>query len=164
MSQMMLNNSSLKSTLLAGLLSVALFSCETEKAEVREVKNKNSMTTISTPEPQNQEMASLVVVGEPVYNFGDIKQGEVVENTFTVKNTGSAPLVISNIQTTCGCTTPNYEKGTAISPGETSEILVRFNSRGKVGRQDKKVTIFANTPESVHAVYMRGNVLTDKNS
>ena len=106
--------------------------------------------------------SAIEIQGESVYNFGEIKAGEVVEHTFQLRNTGIAPLIISDIQTTCGCTTPDFEKGKLISPGESTDVLVRFNSQGKSGIQNKKVTIFANTAESVHAVYMKGNVLVDQ--
>src|SRR5690606_30571961 len=80
---------------------------------------------------------------ETEHDFGDITQGETVEHVFAYKNTGNAPLVLNNVLTTCGCTAPQWPK-TPIAPGEESQIKVRFNSAGKMGRQNKVITVQSN--------------------
>jgi hypothetical protein len=65
------------------------------------------------------------------YDFGKIKQGEVVSYRFAFTNTGKAPLIISNATATCGCTVPAWPK-TPVLPGDTASIAVTFNSTGKV--------------------------------
>ena len=47
-----------------------------------------------------------VMVGSATHDFGEIAQGDKVEHTFRFRNTGNEPLVITNVQVTCGCTTP----------------------------------------------------------
>lgn len=81
---------------------------------------------------------------EKTHDFGTIDEGEVVEHTFTFTNNGNAPLVITNARGTCGCTVPNWTKE-PVAPGETGEMLVKFNSRGKRNQQNKSVNITANT-------------------
>src|ERR1041384_7113840 len=68
------------------------------------------------------------------YDFGDIVQGEKVEHTFKFTNTGNQPLIITNIQVTCGCTTPKGLPRDPIAAGARGEITIAFNSVGKLGR------------------------------
>jgi hypothetical protein len=78
------------------------------------------------------------------HDFGTVDEGKVVTHTFKFKNVGEAPLVISNIQTSCGCTTPSYTRE-PVAPGSTGEIQVQFDSRGKAGVNNKRITVYANT-------------------
>ncbi|WP_425482547.1 DUF1573 domain-containing protein, partial [Fulvivirga aurantia] len=71
---------------------------------------------------------------EEKHDFGDIHQGDKVEHVFQFENTGNEPLIITNVQTTCGCTAPEWPKD-PVAPGQTGKIKVVFNSAGKIGRQ-----------------------------
>jgi uncharacterized cupredoxin-like copper-binding protein len=77
------------------------------------------------------------------HDFGTIAQGTNVEHTFTFTNTGKAPLVITNASSSCGCTVPTWTKE-PIAPGESGEMLVKFNGSGQ-NQVTKTVTITANT-------------------
>lgn len=78
------------------------------------------------------------------HDFGEIQPGEKVEHTYTLVNQGTEPLVITNIQVTCGCTIPKGWPRDPIEPGQKADITVAFNSTGKFGRQNKVVTIVSN--------------------
>jgi hypothetical protein len=91
------------------------------------------------------------------WNFGTIKQGDVATNVFKFENTGSEPLIITKAKGSCGCTAPNWPKE-PIAPGETGEIEVKFNSRGKKGSQNKTVTIWANTTPNQTRLRVTGEV------
>lgn len=91
-------------------------------------------------------------------DFGDITQGEKVEHVFKLENTGNAPLVISNVAATCGCTVPSWPKE-PIAPGKAAEIKVTFNSKGKMGKQNSVVRIYSNATEPIEKVSMISNVL-----
>ena len=54
-------------------------------------------------------------------NFGEIRQGKPVTTTFEFTNTGAAPLLISSVKTSCGCTASNWTKD-AIQPGESCNL------------------------------------------
>ena len=81
---------------------------------------------------------------EMEHDFGTIKDGDVVEHSFTFKNVGEAPLIIQSARGSCGCTVPAPPKE-PIPVGGTETIKVKFDSKGKVGNQNKTVTITANT-------------------
>lgn len=91
------------------------------------------------------------------YDFGTITEGEVIEKKYFFKNTGTAPLVILNATSTCGCTVPEWPKH-RIPPDSTGFILVRFKSKSKEGSQNKDVTIFANTIPNHSKINIRGTV------
>jgi hypothetical protein len=78
------------------------------------------------------------------YNFGQIKEGEKVIHSYKFQNTGEAPLIIENVQPTCGCTAPDWSKE-PIPVGGTGFVKVEFDSNGKQGVQNKTVTVSANT-------------------
>ncbi len=95
---------------------------------------------------------------ESSHDFGDIKQGDKVEHTFTFKNSGTEPLILSNVLTTCGCTATNWPRD-PIAPGKSGEITVRFNSAGKMGRQNKVVTVVSNATNAQERVKIITNIL-----
>jgi len=78
------------------------------------------------------------------HDFGTIKQGDQVECTFKITNSGKEPLIIEEAHGSCGCTVPDYPKE-PIAAGQTRDMKVKFNSAGKKGKQSKTVMITANT-------------------
>lgn len=88
---------------------------------------------------------------------GEVIEGEKVETQFRFINTGKSPLVVSNVEASCGCTVP--EKPTEpIMPGEEGQIKAVFDSKGRPGRNIKQLRVFANTPEPMHTVTFFVNV------
>jgi hypothetical protein len=91
------------------------------------------------------------------YNYGSIKQGESVSYSYKFTNVGKEPLVITSAHGSCGCTVPDWPKE-PIKKGETGLIKVTFNSAGKMGAQDKTVTINSNAKVSPIVLHIKGNV------
>lgn len=81
---------------------------------------------------------------EPDFNFGTVATGTEVTNDFAFTNTGKVPLLIADARSTCGCTVPDWPR-TPIAPGDSGVISVVFDTKNKVGRQAKPITITANT-------------------
>ncbi|MDO7853867.1 DUF1573 domain-containing protein [Hymenobacter convexus] len=94
---------------------------------------------------------------ESKYDFGSVVQGGTVDHTFKFKNTGTAPLVISNIGVSCGCTTPEWTKE-PVMPGKSGTIAAHFNSAGKMGMQNKVLTIESNAAAGSTTVSLVGEV------
>ncbi|CAN5356596.1 hypothetical protein BH09BAC3_BH09BAC3_09500 [soil metagenome] len=99
------------------------------------------------------------------HDFGDVAQGDKVEHIFKFKNTGKEPLIITNVQVTCGCTVPKGWARDPIAPGQQGEITIAFNSLGKFGKQNKVVTVISNAanPEAGQ-ISFTANVLEKKPS
>ena len=93
----------------------------------------------------------ILTFSEKIFNFGEITQNDVVEHVFTFENTGSTTLILTQVKTTCGCTVPSWPRE-PIASGETSEITVRFNSRGKSGMQNKIITIISNAQNATEKI------------
>jgi hypothetical protein len=83
-----------------------------------------------------------IVLKETVFDFGKIPQGKPVYHYFEVMNSGKTPMVISNIQTSCGCTTPEWSKE-PIPPGETTKVKVGYNAAAE-GQFEKIITLTYN--------------------
>jgi hypothetical protein len=95
------------------------------------------------------------------HDFGDIYQGDKVQHVFTFENTGTEPLIITNVQVTCGCTAPRWPRD-PIAPGQEGEITIQFNSTGKIGRQNKVITIVSNSVDPHNKISIVTNVLPKK--
>ena len=94
------------------------------------------------------------------HDFGTMAQGDVLEHTFKFTNTGNEPLVITNVQVSCGCTTPKGWPRDPVMPGGSGELTVAFNSTGKMGAQTKPVTIVSNAINDAKLVFTA--VVTEK--
>lgn len=80
-----------------------------------------------------------------VLDFKSVESGEVVQGSFVFTNEGKYPLVIYEVNTSCGCTVADYPRG-EIAPGEKGMISVKYDSEGSAGmRISKEVTVNANT-------------------
>ncbi|MFY0686109.1 MAG: DUF1573 domain-containing protein [Cyclobacteriaceae bacterium] len=105
-------------------------------------------------EPVN---GAKIVFAEKKHDFGDIKQGDVVEHVFEFENVGNQPLILNQPRTTCGCTTPTWPRE-PIAPGEKSSITVKFNSRGKIGVINKVVTVTSNAVNNIERISIETNI------
>jgi len=105
----------------------------------------------------------VITFEKKTHDFGDIFQGDKVEETFKFANTGTEPLIITNVQVTCGCTTPKGWPRDPIMPGGKAEVTVAFNSAGKMGKQNKVVTVVSNAVNADGAqISFTTNVLEKK--
>ncbi len=91
------------------------------------------------------------------YDFGTIKQGDKVQHEFRFSSDGTEPLVISQAQGSCGCTVPDYPKQ-PLKKGEKGVIKVTFDSAGKMGSQDKTVTIMSNSTGGAVVLHIKGTI------
>lgn len=77
--------------------------------------------------------------------------------TFEFKNTGSTPVIVTNVQTSCGCTTA--EKPTEpIAKGKSSKIVVGYDTK-RVGPFTKQITVTTNASADPIVLTIKGNVL-----
>ena len=96
---------------------------------------------------------------ERVYDFGVVEPEDKPQHRFTFKNTGQTDLVISEVESSCGCTAVLLSEE-RIPPGELGKIEVKFDPRGQRGRQQKTVSIHSNAEnESVIQLTIQGVVI-----
>ncbi len=141
------------SSILSLGLIVALVSCSNSKADTsnsstiekgNESAKQTNQLSYNEGEVEQGLPTTTVKWDRLIEDFGTVDQGEVLETKFTLTNTGSEPLIINNATSTCGCTVPTVEKNKPIQPGESTEIGVRFDTKGKKGKNNKPINVFAN--------------------
>lgn len=118
---------------------------------------QQGIAQIAEPADLPQQQHATIEFDQDEFNFGTIAQGEMVKNVFTFTNTSDIPLIIVNAKGSCGCTVPEWPRE-PIMPGESSQLLVVFNSKGKLGSQAKKVSITANTEIANTFLTLKGKV------
>lgn len=91
-----------------------------------------------------------------VVDYGTIDKGSDPKRTIKFKNTGTAPLVITNCKGSCGCTVPTCPKD-PIMPGETGKLEVRYDTN-RVGAINKTVTVKSNAANGTTYIKVKGKV------
>ena len=95
------------------------------------------------------------------YDFGKVKQGDMVRHVFHFTNKGRQPYFIQDVKTTCGCTVPEWTRDT-IRPGGAGEVRVDFNTGGKSGRQLKIIRVVGNTAPPEMILQLGGEIKVSK--
>jgi len=97
------------------------------------------------------------------YNFGFVRQGRVIKIEYYFENTGKDPLIISNIEVSCGCTIADFPHH-PIKHGESGMILITFDTKEKYDRQDRIVEVISNASNSPTKLRFKGVVLESRKS
>ena len=92
-----------------------------------------------------------------VIDYGTIEKGADGVRVFEFTNTGDAPLIISSVKSTCGCTVPKKPEG-PILPGETGEIEVKYDTN-RVNPIRKTITVVSNADTPTVALRIKGEVI-----
>jgi hypothetical protein len=138
------------SILFLGLCNFAL------QAQTRtKLKVKDKTPTVTTKD--SPAKGAVLSVEKSVCDLGEIIEGVKAKATFTVTNTGDAPLMIIDVVKSCGCTEPTFPKH-AIQPGEEVEISALYNSKGRPGNFSKTLTVKHNGEGGNVYLVLRGTV------
>ncbi|WP_458627645.1 DUF1573 domain-containing protein [Winogradskyella sp. PC D3.3] len=95
-----------------------------------------------------------------VINYGTITQNAEGKRIFTFTNTGDAPLLITKVKTSCGCTVPNYSKA-PIQPGDQGELEIKYDTK-RLGAFTKTVTVISNAEGGNKILKIKGNIVASK--
>ncbi|OUS00535.1 hypothetical protein A9Q86_11145 [Flavobacteriales bacterium 33_180_T64] len=117
---------------------------------------------LSTSLSFSQEQAKHQKIGvlafeEEVIDYGTIQQHDNGIRTFKFKNRGRAPIVISKVKTSCGCTVPTYPKQ-AILPGESATIEIKY-ATSRIGKFSKSIIVISNADDGQKKLQIKGNVI-----
>ncbi len=168
----------MKKIVVFGCLCSLLYACSSD-SELKDMRGKEVSSTIAADELSQKELEeSLAKIRQEeeekerkakeaqttlefdklTHDFGNVKPETPNTTTFRVKNTGTKPLIIENVEASCGCTTPKKPEK-PILPGESDDITVTFKSNpGQSGEQKKTVTVTANTEDKTHLLEIRAFV------
>lgn len=133
------------------LATLALVSCKKNETAEQLQTNSSEVTPLQKAPVMESDLIggahkgpqTTLALSEPSFDFGKIKKGDVVEHVYEVTNTGKNPLIISNVQPTCGCTVPDFTKD-PILPGQKGKITLKFNSANFDGVVHKSAEVYAN--------------------
>ena len=106
-------------------------------------------------EPSNPNAAEISFA-KTVHDYGTIYQGGDGACEFKFTNTGKAPLIITNVQASCGCTTPSWTKE-EVMPGGSGFIKATYNAAA-VGQFNKTITVTANIESGFVQLTIKGEV------
>ena len=141
------------------ILVLALFllsSCD-------EKKNEGLLSTDLVTSPQSATQSSdkkpVISFEKKEHDFGTLLQGEVVTYSFHVTNTGDVPLLISSVNSSCGCTVGDYPHD-PIAPGKGGAIKVTYDSKGHHGFQSRSLTVMSNAIPAKTILRIKGKVQT----
>jgi len=119
--------------------------------------NAQGVAPTTTPAPNPAKMAAISFVDkENKYEFGAVPQGTPVTHVFNFKNTGKEPLVLSAVNTTCGCTVPEWPRD-PILPGASAAVKVTYNA-ANAGDFTKVITVQSNAFTPTASLTIHGEV------
>ena len=98
---------------------------------------------------------------EDIYNFGEIGETDgYAEHAFTFVNTGTAPLTVSRVTATCGCTKPEWTQ-VPVQPGKEGVVIITYDPRGRIGNFNKSATVYTNEEGGYkrHKITITGTVV-----
>lgn len=105
---------------------------------------------------QAQEKTAKIEFKTETVDYGEISKGSDGVRVFEFTNTGEAPLIISKVSSSCGCTIPKKPEG-PIMPGETGEIQVKYDTK-RVGPIRKAITVISNADTPTKVLKIKGEV------
>lgn len=116
------------------------------------VTNPKSATQPSDKQP-------IITFDKTEHDFGTILQGERVAYTFHFTNTGNVPLLISSVNSSCGCTVGDFSRD-PVAPGKSGSIKATYDSKGHHGFQSRTLTVVTNTNPNKTVLRLKANVKT----
>lgn len=146
---------------------IVMMSCneadKTADASNNEASTNSAVTSVQSNAPNTSNVQTLPIDTSQITtiewldgttrDFGKIKEGEKLNVTFRLKNTGIRPLVISAVNAGCGCTVAE-KPSKPIAPGASDVIKAAFDSQGRSGSQSKYVDVVANTdPQMTRLIF-----------
>ena len=151
----MVKMNNMKGKLIAGMLAVIMlvvFACGGQN------DSSNHGGAVQENEGQYTDKEPVMHFDTLVHDFGTIIEGERVVCYFDYANTGGDDLVITGVETSCGCTIPNWNRE-PLKPGAKETLELIFDATGRSGEQRKLVTVKSNASNQVVLLTIRAKVI-----
>lgn len=140
------------------IMGILLISCGNSKEKNIGVESISNPVSADGVNKQKAGKMPVIQFESVTHDFGKVIQGERLSYSFKFKNTGHSNLIISYVESTCGCTTSTPPKE-PIKPGDSGEIKVTFDSKTKSGEVSNQVLITANTYPVNTLLTVKANVI-----
>lgn len=149
-----------KIILVISALSLITFtSCKEDASK----KINEANVAVAAERDANSGKFPVIQFEETVHDFGEIEANQAVETVFKYQNIGDAPLVITDIKSSCGCTVPQDWSREPLAKGESGQFTVNFNGSGS-NNVSKTITITANTEKGTETVRITAFVKPNPNA
>ncbi len=130
---------------------------QSKQAKEKTQEAKAAQTKLTTVANNGEvKLEETLALKETEFDFGKIPQGKPVTHVFTVTNTGKTPFKLDNVQASCGCTTPVWDREKTIDAGTSSDITVGYNAAAE-GSFTKSITITYNGTQT-KVIQIKGEV------
>lgn len=136
--------------------SFSTFAQFDEKQVDKKAMEKKQLPVKKISEEAVQSKATINFEND-IHDFGDIDEGPKVNYSFAFTNSGTEPLILSNVKASCGCTVPTWPRE-PIMPGAQGVIEVTYNTERRPGNFNKAITITSNAQTPTKVIYIKGNV------
>ena len=151
--------------LVFAILMLSLAACGNDASEHTSTEDSRLLSTELVTNPVSAAGTDTAALSEmptmdfkdSIHDFGNLKEGEVGTYDFEFTNNGKKPLIIASATGSCGCTVPEYPNE-PIAPGKGGVVKVKFDTQGKIGHQEKSVTINTNSTVGVKMLYIKAEV------
>lgn len=120
------------------------------------VVDKPAEPVVQSKEEQNNTNESEVTFAKTVHDYGTIKKESDGGCEFAFTNTGTEPLILSNVKSSCGCTVPTWPKD-PILPGKSEIIKVMYDTK-RMGIISKSITVISNAKNGTVILSIKGEV------
>ncbi|MGZ3860150.1 MAG: DUF1573 domain-containing protein [Flavisolibacter sp.] len=145
--------------ILVFVCSALLWACNPSDKQAS-AANRDSLNRMALSDSAN--FTSIQWVDSTFQDLGKVTEGQPVNITWHVKNTGNKPLIIADVRPGCGCTVAD-KPTEPIAPGGQGLIKARFDSKNQsIGDHRKNITVTANTRENTYLLSFNVNVTPSK--
>ncbi len=144
---------------LSTLCLIAFTSCKENAAK----KIEDSNIAAAAERDAKSSKFPVLEFDKKEHDFGDVEKNKPVETVFNYKNTGEAPLVITDIKSSCGCTIPKDWSREPLAVGESGKFTVKFSGAGS-NKITKTITVTANTEKGSEVVKISAFVKPNPNA
>ena len=105
---------------------------------------------------------TTVEIRDPVRHYYPILQGQELTVLVRLENTGKVPLVIKDIQPSCGCIVLESDHEMVVPPERSMLVTLKYDSRKNVGRAEHSVRFWGNiSPSGMAEIRFDVNVVPD---
>lgn len=115
-----------------------------------------TQNTKNATEQKTKGTQAVITFEKTTHDYGEIQKGANGVCEFKYKNTGKAPLILSSVRSSCGCTVPSWSKE-PIMPGKTGVIKVKYDTN-RVGPINKTITVQSNASNDRELLKIIGKV------
>lgn len=139
------------------ILSLIALFCASFSVNAQNANNNGKKEAAKTEKTKKGKVKVAEITFESLeYDYGNIYKGDNGECEFKFKNTGKAPLTITNCRASCGCTVPSWPKD-PIAPGKTAVIRVKYDTN-RIGTINKSITVSSDAVNNSVVLHIKGYI------